>query len=213
MPTLSSLLLFASAALALLVIPGPAVTFVIAQAVHQGRRVGLASVVGLAGGSLVHVGAAAAGLSVLLVRSASLFTAVKTIGALYLIGVGVRKLLFARVADGAEATKIVSARKAAWQGFVVNVFNPKVALFFIAFLPQFVDRGRGKIAAQLVVLGLVWTMLGIVSDGAYALVGSALGNRLRSRRARLGVERTSGVLFVLLGVFALLTRRPTTATA
>lgn len=203
-------MLFAAAALALLVIPGPAVTFVIAQAVHQGRRVGLASVVGLAGGSLVHVGAAAAGLSVLLVRSASLFTAVKTIGALYLIVVGARKLLFARVAESEANSAVVSARKAAWQGFVVNVFNPKVALFFIAFLPQFVDRGRGNVAIQLVVFGLVWTVLGVFSDGAYALVGSALGKRLRSRRARLGVERTSGLLFMLLGVFALLTRRPTT---
>ncbi len=166
--------------------------------------------VGLAGGSLVHVVAAAAGLSVLLVRSATLFAAVKTIGALYLLVVGLRKLLFARVTDDQQASSVMSARKAAWQGFVVNVFNPKVALFFIAFLPQFVDRSRGTVAVQLVVFGLVWTVLGLFSDGLYALVGSALGNRLRSRRARLGVERTSGMLFVLLGVFALLTPRPTT---
>jgi len=213
-PSLTTMGLCALASLALLVIPGPAVLFIVTRSVEHGRRVGLASVVGVHLGTLVHVEAAALGLSALLVSSATAFTAVKYVGAAYLLGLGLHRLLSrpaaAKPAD--PLARAASVRAALAQGAVVNILNPKVALFFLAFLPPFVDPRRGPVATQVLVLGLTYLLLGMCSDGAYALAAAAVARRLRRRaggRERL-VRRgrlASGVVYLALGVLAALTPR------
>ena len=147
------LALFAVAALALLLIPGPAVLYVVTRSIHQGRRAGLVSVLGIHLGTLVHVTAATAGLSALILSSATAFTAVKLAGAVYLIGLGLWTLVSrkadAEVAFGGDRT----LRRTFTQGVIVNVLNPKTALFFLAFLPQFVDQNRGHATLQIAFLG------------------------------------------------------------
>jgi threonine/homoserine/homoserine lactone efflux protein len=214
MPAPATLGLFAAAALALLVVPGPAVVYVITRSASQGRRAGLVSVLGLHTGSIVHVAAAATGLSALLLASATAFEAVKLAGAAYLIGLGLVKLLGRGDPVGRAAALPATMRRVYGHGVVVEVLNPKTALFFVAFLPQFVDPGRGPIAAQVVVLGLCFVALGLMSDGAYALVAATLARRLHRRRTPRGSggtawgQRTSGAVYVALGVIAALVRRP-----
>ncbi|HZQ26888.1 MAG TPA: LysE family translocator [Acidimicrobiales bacterium] len=216
MPTLSSFALFALAALALLAVPGPSVLYIITRSIEQGRRAGLVSVLGIHTGSLVHVAAAAVGVSTVLAASAAAFTTVKLLGAGYLVFIGVRKLLAASRADGAHEGVAddpepprVGLRRVYGQGVVVNVLNPKTALFFLAFLPQFTDPGRGPVAAQVVVLGLCFIALGMCSDGTYALVAGALGNRLRNnQRFARRRDQVSGVVYVGLGLTAALAGHP-----
>jgi threonine/homoserine/homoserine lactone efflux protein len=210
-PAWSDLVVFAGASVALLLVPGPAVLYVITRSVHQGRASGLASAAGLGIGTFVHVLAAAAGLSVVLARSATAFNVVKVAGAVYLVAIGVARLL-SRVEDEAELEiRAVPLRRAFGQGVIVNVLNPKIALFFLAFLPQFIDPDRGRPAVQTVVLGATFVLLGLCTDGLYALSASALGARLRrSRRFRFGLERGSGVVFIGLGIYSALAHRPAT---
>ena len=213
-PAASTFALFAAASLALLVIPGPAVLYIVTRSVEQGRRVGLASVAGVHLGTVVHVVAAAAGLSALLVSSAAAFTAVKYAGAAYLAALGLRRVLGRGRQEGSPGPGRgpASAGRAFRQGVVVNVLNPKTALFFLAFLPPFLDPGRGPLFAQVVLLGLTFIGLGLVSDGAYALLASYVASRWR-RRARPGQraahlgERASGLVYLGLGVLAALTPR------
>jgi threonine/homoserine/homoserine lactone efflux protein len=218
-PSLATVGLCALASLVLLAIPGPAVLFVVARSAEHGRRVGLASVLGVHLGTVVHVAAAALGLSALLVSSATAFSLVKYAGAAYLVGLGLHRLLSrppAAVADDPLAGA-ASARSALAQGAVVNILNPKVALFFLAFLPPFVDPRRGPVAIQVLVLGCVYLLLGLCSDGAYALAAAAFAGRVRRRaggRARLlrRGRRVSGVVYVVLGVLAAVTPRHPAAT-
>jgi threonine/homoserine/homoserine lactone efflux protein len=203
-PDSTELWLFCAAAIALLVIPGPSVLYIVAQSAEQGRRVGLASVAGVHLGSLVHVAAATAGLSALIVASDLAFNAVKYAGAAYLIVLGIRKLLERdRPPDVPEATG--QLRRAFARGAVVNVLNPKTALFFLALLPQFVEADRGGVWSQALIFGLVFIALGLVSDSLYALVAGTVGSALRRRR-RL-VRYGSGVVFVGLGAAAALVKR------
>jgi len=204
--------LCALASLALLVIPGPAVLFIVTRSVEHGRRVGLASVVGVHLGTLVHVAAAAAGLSALLVSSAAAFDVVKYVGAAYLLFLGLHRLVSRPAADAAAdpLARAGSMRAALAQGAVVNVLNPKVALFFLAFLPPFLDPRRGPVATQVVVLGLLYLLLGMVSDGAYALAAAAIAGRVRRGPLLRRGRRASGVVYVALGVLAAVTpRHPT----
>lgn len=213
MPTLSTLGLFSVAALALLVIPGPAVLYVVTRSVEQGRRAGLVSVLGLHTGTLVHIAAAATGLSALLLASATLFDVVKLAGAAYLVCIGVSRLV-RRVGPAERITERASLRRVYGQGFVVNVLNPKTALFFVAFFPQFVAPERGPVAVQILVLGAVFVLLGLCSDSAYALVAGTIGGRLRMRaRARADRPRRqwSGLVLIALGLVAATTRRPAPA--
>lgn len=212
MPDASTLAVFTLAAFALIVVPGPAVVYVLTQSVAHGRRAGLTSVAGIAAGALVHVVAAAIGLSSLLVSSAIAFNVVKYLGAAYLVYLGVRRLLGR---DGSIA--FVDAppkplRRLFRDGFVVEVLNPKVALFFLAFLPQFVEPGLGRVWLQIVVLGAIFIAVGVVSDGMYALLGGTFGGILKRSRAYLRVERyVSGAVFVALGVVAAVTGHRRTA--
>jgi threonine/homoserine/homoserine lactone efflux protein len=195
-PDPGALAVFALAALVLLVIPGPAVVYIVAQSVSRGRLAGIVSMLGIQVGGLVHVAAAAAGLSALLVRSAAAFDAVKYAGAAYLVYLGARRLVGK---DGGEEGGVRperSLRRLFGQGIVVNVLNPKTALFFFAFLPQFVDVERGSVALQIATLGLLFVALATLSDGLYALAAGSAASWLRGRPGFLRGERfaTGGVL-------------------
>jgi threonine/homoserine/homoserine lactone efflux protein len=200
-PDTASLGVFVVAALALLVVPGPAVLYIVARSIHQGRRAGLMSVLGIHVGTLVHIAAATAGLSALIVSSAVAFTAVKIAGAVYLVGLGLWTL-FARgaepeVALGGER----NLRRAFAQGIVVNVLNPKTALFFLAFLPQFVDPDASRPALQIAFLGVLFALLGLVTDSLWALAAGTAGGVLRrSRRFVRGQRYVTGTVYVGLGV-------------
>ena len=199
--------LFVPAAVLILLIPGPAVLYVVTRSVGQGRGAGLVSAVGLGVGNMVHVVAAALGLSALVASSAVAFSAVKYVGAAYLIFIGVRRIL-ERDEDANEDRPPRSLRRIFAQGIVVNVLNPKVALFFLAFLPQFVDPSRGGVAWQVFWLGLTFAAIGVVTDGAYGMVGGTIGRLLRtSARFRRSERYVSGGIFISLGVAAALTSR------
>jgi threonine/homoserine/homoserine lactone efflux protein len=212
-PAASTIGLFAIAAIALLIIPGPSVLYVVTRSAEQGRRAGLVSVLGIHTGTLVHIAAAVTGLSALLLASATLFDVVKLAGAAYLVFLGVSRLV-RRTAPEEHSIERASLRRVYGQGFVVNLLNPKTALFFVAFFPQFVQDGHGPVALQILVLGAVFVLLGLLSDGTYALVSGTLATRLRARAAKRGPRRQwSGLVLIGLGVFAATTRRPAPATA
>jgi threonine/homoserine/homoserine lactone efflux protein len=200
-PDWSTLAVFSAAALLLLVIPGPAVLYIVAQSVSRGRVAGLVSMLGIQVGGLVHVAAAALGLSALVVHSAVAFNVVKYAGAAYLVFLGVRRLVGrdGSAQDGVPPERRLRSLFA--QGIVVNVLNPKTALFFFAFLPQFVDVARGDVAFQILVLGLVFIGLAILSDGAYAIAAGSAAGWLSARRGFSRAERyVSGTVLVGLGL-------------
>ena len=204
-PDSGTVWVFCLTSLALLVIPGPAVLYVVVQGAEQGRRAGLASVGGIHVGTLVHVFAATVGLSALIVASATAFTTVKLAGAAYLVYVGARKLLGRdepRLEPGGQR---ISYRRAFARGAVVNVLNPKTALFFLALLPQFVEPHRGGVWSQALVLGLTFVALGLVTDSAYAVAAGTVGSFLRRRRRAM--RYGSGLVFVGLGAVAALAKR------
>ncbi len=203
MPDPSHLLLFVGAALLLLVVPGPSVLYVVTQSVSHGRRAGIASVAGITTGTLVHIAAATVGLSALLASSAVAFDVVKYLGAAYLIIIGVRRLAGLERAQEEQARSPRDLGRLYGQGIVVNTLNPKTALFFLAFLPQFVDPSRGVAWVQILLLGLLFATLGFLSDGTWALVAGTLGDRLRRSRRFPTVQRyVSGSVFVGLGAVA-----------
>jgi threonine/homoserine/homoserine lactone efflux protein len=200
-PSHSSLLLFVSAGLVLLAIPGPAVFYVTSRSIGHGRSAGLVSALGIGVGTLFHVAAATLGLSALLMSSAFAFSAVKYLGAAYLIYLGVQKL---RREDSFAASSESARTKLSHvfgQGIVVNVLNPKTALFFFAFLPQFVDISRGKVAAQIMFLGLLFAVMGVLSDSVWALFAGTLAHALKRNTRWMRTQRyVSGGMLISLGV-------------
>jgi len=208
MPEPSTLALFALAAVALIAIPGPNMLYIAARSIAQGRRAGLASALGVEAGVLVHIGAAAAGLSALVASSATAFAVLKYLGAAYLVFLGLRTLL-APGGDGEAGARRArgdaSLRRAFAEGVLVNVLNPKVALFFLAFLPQFIDADRGAPALQVLVLGLVFLLIAFTIDVLYALAAGVLGAWL-ARRPGTGARarRATGIVYVALGALAAL---------
>ena len=200
-----TLALFAAAALGLVLIPGPNVVYITTRSVSEGRRAGVASALGVETGTLVHIGVAAAGLSALIAASAAAFAVVKYAGAAYLIYLGLRTLLSRDSGAGGPAELPRGLRRAYLEGLVVNVFNPKVILFFLALLPQFVDRTAGAVPAQVTLLGLVLFFLGVLSDLTYALGAGSIGAWLRSRPAFARRQRyVTGAIYLALGVVAAL---------
>jgi len=205
-PPLENVVLFAAAGLALLVVPGPAVLYIVARSLEAGRTAGLASTLGVALGSLVHVAAAALGISAVLAASATAFTAVKLVGAVYLTGMGIRRILRPEASVGASAGSRPGLRRVFAQGVVVNVLNPKTAVFFLTFLPQFVDPARGSAGLQMLLLGGLFVAMGVISDGAYALGAGSIGGWLARRPRLLTAQRyVTGGTLIGLGVAAAVT--------
>jgi threonine/homoserine/homoserine lactone efflux protein len=198
---------FAIASLALLVIPGPAVLYVINRSISDGRTIALAGVAGLELGNFVHVIAATIGLSAVIAASATAFGIVKWIGAGYLVFIGLRTLMKKPQAMEAQ-TSSLSRGKSFTQGIIVNTFNPKVALFFLSFLPQFIDEKAGSAALQSLVLGSLFVAIGLCTDSMYALVASALRTTLLRGKSLPFVQRyVAGSVFIALGLIASTTRR------
>jgi len=205
LPDLASLGLFIAAALVLLITPGPAVLYIVARSIDQGRRAGLVSMLGVHAGTLVHVAAAAAGLSALLAASAMAFSVVKYLGAAYLIFLGVRRLLDRTTSVTSRRPERRHLRRAFLDGVVVNVLNPKTALFFLAFLPQFIMTARGDVGAQVLGLGLLFVGLGVITDGLYAVGAGTAAHWLRGNPRLVRSERwVSGSMYIGLGVAAAL---------
>ena len=196
MPDLPTLGLFIAATAALLLVPGPSVLFIVARTLEHGRRGGLVSMLGVETGALLHVLAATLGLSALIAASPDALLAIKLIGAAYLLYMGVRALR-----RPAELTLSSGpARHLFRQGLVVDALNPKTAMFFLAFLPQFIDPGAGSVALQTLVLGLCFVALATLSDGGYVLIAGAVAERVRrSPRARARMSKVSGAAYVGLG--------------
>lgn len=202
MPDPQSIITFAIASVALLLIPGPAVVYILNRSVSDGREAGLSAVAGLELGNLVHVLAAAAGLSAVLATSATAFNVVKWLGAGYLVFVGVRTLLSSPTSIRTDTTSI-SRRRAFLQGVVVNILNPKVALFFLSYLPQFIDPDNGAAWSQALVLGAIFVGIGCITDSTYALTASGLRSVLLTGRTLPFVQRyVAGTVFIALGVLA-----------
>jgi threonine/homoserine/homoserine lactone efflux protein len=208
MPDASTYALFVAAALALLLVPGPAVIYVVARSVEGGRLTGLVSVLGVELGTLLHVVFAAAGLSAIVVSSAAAFSVVKWLGAAYLVWLGLRQIL----GRGGETEEETPSRggdtyfRVFSQSVLVQVLNPKVALFFLAFLPQFVDPSRGAAWTQIVVLGATLAFLGLFTDGLYALLGGTAGDWIRKQSAGACLRRAgryvTGGVYMALGAVA-----------
>jgi threonine/homoserine/homoserine lactone efflux protein len=207
MPDASTYALFVAAALALLLVPGPAVIYVVARSVEGGRLTGLVSVLGVELGTLLHVVFAAAGLSAIVVSSAAAFSVVKWLGAAYLIWLGLKSILGRDGGDeetpsGGEGNRF----RVFSQSVLVQVLNPKVALFFLAFLPQFVDPSRGAAWIQIVVLGATLAILGLFTDGLYALLGGTAGEWVRKHSVGAGLRRAgryvTGGVYIALGAVA-----------
>jgi threonine/homoserine/homoserine lactone efflux protein len=202
MPAPSAIGVFLLAASVLLLIPGPAVLNIITCSIAQGRRAGLVCVLGTHLASLIHITAAALGLSALLLSSALAFSAVRYLGAAYLMYLGVRTLL---AADGSRQTRVAPKRSAQLvaQGFWVNLLNPKTALFFFAFLPQFVDPAKGAMAGQIFLFGALFVLLGLCTDSGYALLAGTVGQSLQtSVRFRHTRRYATGCVYIGLGLTA-----------
>lgn len=212
MPNATTYGLFCLAALALLVIPGPAVLYIVGRSIDQGRSAGLASVLGVTTGTLIQIFFAVIGLSSLILASATAFDVVKYVGAAYLIVLGILRLRSRHVDSLGNGRPPKTLRRLYTQGLIVNTLNPKTALFVFALLPQFVDVDAGHVPLQVLVLGLTLATLGLLSDGAYAIVAGTIADRLRGSRAVARVERWfGGVVLIALGVAAAATSRPTSS--
>jgi threonine/homoserine/homoserine lactone efflux protein len=205
LPDLASLAVFAAAALVLLLTPGPAVLYIVARSIDQGPRAGVVSMLGVHVGTLFHIAAAAAGVSALLAASATAFSMVKYLGAGYLVYLGIRRLRNRAPAITATIGGPPRLRRAFLDGVVVNLLNPKTALFFFAFLPQFVDVSRGGVGAQTLALGVVFVLLGLITDGGYALGAGTAAQWLRGHpRFLAGEPWIAGGMYIGLGVAAAL---------
>jgi threonine/homoserine/homoserine lactone efflux protein len=206
MPDATTLLMFMAATAAVLVVPGPSVLFIVARTLEHGRRGGLVSMLGVEAGALLHVAAATAGVSALVAASPAALLAVKLAGAAYLLVLGVRALRPGDVVLPGGGPASPTRGRLFRQGLLVDALNPKTTMFFLAFLPQFVDPAAGAVAVQTLILGLCFLALATLSDGGYALVAGAVAERLRrSAAARARLRRASGAAYVGLGALAVLT--------
>ena len=197
----SQLYLFMIASLALLLTPGPAVLYIVARSINQGRMAGIVSVLGVETANFFHASAAALGLSAILLSSALAFDIVKYLGAAYLIYLGIRKIVVREDQAKTEVGKEESLSRIYSQGFVVNLFNPKTALFFFAFLPQFVNTSNGNITLQIFILGIIFVLMAIFTDSAYAIISSLIANQLNANQNFGRNQRYfTGLIYIGLGV-------------
>ena len=213
MPEASAIAIFCAAALALLIVPGPSVLYIVTRSIDGGRAAGLVSVLGVHTGTLAHIAAAAAGISALLMSSALAFNAVRYVGAAYLIWLGITRLMGKEDMQEGGVMRERRLSRVYLQGVLVNVLNPKTALFFLAFLPQFIDVSRGAAWTQTIFFGLLFVVLGMISDGLYALTASVLAGRLRESKAFARGRRwfAGGTLLALGVASAVSGSRPSSA--
>jgi threonine/homoserine/homoserine lactone efflux protein len=197
----SSLILFVTGAAILLVIPGPAVTYIVSRSIGHGRTAGLVSVLGITTGTVCHIIAATLGLTAVLASSALAFQSIKYVGAAYLIYLGIKTLLQKDERFVEAAGRETSSLRLYGQGLLVCLLNPKTALFFLAFLPQFVDPGRGHVTLQILQLGILFALMGWCSDSAYAVIAGTVAERIRgSLRLRRIQRNLSGGGLIALGL-------------
>ena len=191
--------------MALLVVPGPSVLYVVTKSIEQGRRAGIMSVLGLSAGTLVHIGAAALGISAILSTSATAFATVKYLGAAYLIYLGIQNLQSPGNLTKRKVRHERNLMAAFRQGIVVTILNPKAAIFFLSFLPQFIDPAKGPVWSQVIGLGLIFMSLALINDGSYALVAGQIGIWLRRHKKFLSIQRyVSGGTYISLGLVSAL---------
>ncbi len=204
---------FAALAFVVIVIPGPSVLFIVGRALQHGRGRALVSVVGNAGGFVVHAVLVATGIGVLIAASEAAFVALKIVGGLYLIYLGVQAIRHRKDGlVGLDAGDAVAHETSVWkvlaESFVVGVTNPKTLVFVAAVLPQFVDPGAGPAWAQILVLGVVFSVIAVVSDGAYALLAAGARDWFaRSPRRLARMRAAGGALMATLGAVLLVSRR------
>ena len=215
MPSLSQLILFFAAALLLAITPGPGIFYVAARTLAGGRAEGVASTFGTGLGGMVHVLAGSLGVSAIVLASAELFTALKLIGAAYLVWIGFRTFQSARrdaaALNGAVAPVSVGPRRAFREGVLVEAMNPKTAAFFLAFIPQFVDPMRGPVALQFLLLGFVSVALNTLADLVVAFAASRIREGAAARPGLIRrLREVSGSAMIALGIGLALARRPAT---
>ena len=202
MTSLSHFLVFLSAAILLAIAPGPGMLYVLARSLAGGRREGLLSALGTFFGGLVHVLAAAEGVSIILAKSAVAFAMVKYLGAAYLCFLGIRMIVDARKDEVVSLGGAQAARNPFWQGILTEVLNPKTALFFLSFIPQFVNRANGHIFLQFITLGTISVAMNTTADLVVIALAGPLGDRIRSsavfrRRQRM----VTGAIMIGLGTY------------
>ena len=206
MPDASTFALFVAAALVLLVVPGPSVLYIVARSIEGGRTAGFDSVLGVQTGAILHIAFATLGLSAILASSAVAFSVVKWLGAAYLVWLGLRQIFGRDEGDDEVAVGPARLSRVFSQGVLVNTLNPKTALFFLAFLPQFVDPSRGAAWTQILLLGATFVILALCSDGLYALLSGTAGGWLRRKMKgasfRRGQRFISGGILIALGAVA-----------
>lgn len=208
MPPAQSIAVFVAATFVFLLIPGPAVMYIVTRSMTQGRRAGLVSVAGIHTGTLAHVGAAVLGLSAVLATSATAFTVVKLAGAGYLVYLGVRALISRADTDAELHLAPRTNRRLFLDGALVNLLNPKTAVFFVAFVPQFVEADARHATLQLLVISGVYVAMGLVCDGGWAMASGWVGGRLRGRvDVARKTRKASGVIYIALGAVTALTGR------
>lgn len=204
MPRPETLYLFAIACAGLVLLPGPAVIYIVTRGVVHGRRGGLISTVGVETGNLVQVVAATVGLAAIVASSAEAFSVVKYLGAAYLVFLGIRALASSEAARDNAVPRRRSERRLYADGLVVGALNPKLALFLLAFLPQFVDSSRGPVWLQTLVLGLIFNVIATIGDSLFALAAASAGGRVRAALRSRGLGRASGFVYLGLGAVAAL---------
>jgi threonine/homoserine/homoserine lactone efflux protein len=197
----TTLAVFLVASFVMLVTPGPAVLYIIARSIDQGHVAGITSACGAGVGTLIHVAAAVSGVSALLVSSALAFMVVKYLGAVYLVYLGIKTLLAPPLSAQIDVPEPRMLSRVFYQGIIVNLLNPKVALFFFAFLPQFVEPARGSAVGQMLLLGSLFVAMGIISDSLYALLAGTVRDWLKQSTAFLRGQRYfAGSVYIAPGM-------------
>lgn len=210
LPSVENIVLFITAATILIVVPGPALLYILMKSMEQGYKAGLASVLGVGVGAMIHVFAAAIGISALLVASATAFSILKYGGAAYLIYLGIKKLADKSTPIAPVDNEKKSLSKIFYEGIVVNTLSPKSAIFFFAFLPQFINADRGGTTSQILFLGLVFLVIAFVSDMCYVLLSGKLAKHIRTSAKFAGIQKyLSGSIYIVLGLLTFMVNKPT----
>ncbi len=210
-PEVSKIVMFATVAFTLIVVPGPAVLFITAKSIENGKKSGFISVLGIGAGAMVHVCFAAFGLSAILLASATAFSIIKYLGAVYLIYLGIQKFIL-KPSDTLKKEPTTSGKKQLsvfYEGIIVNVLNPKTAIFFFALLPQFVSVELGGTSSQIIFLGLLFVSIAILSDSLYVIIADKAYAYLRNKSIFIRFHQYFiGTIYILLGLLTIGVQNP-----